>query len=289
MGPAGAEEAGHTSCLSLGWQGRGQTWPWASTCGGGLKRGGDPAEVWAELMALMQTLNDPDQDPPARPRPLRKLRFANHSSVQLVPWEGLSLATTYGLLAALMECASVGTLCVAVSMHNWIWVEPHESLLGPQPFVIYTFGVPYKMNSLGNATDAQYLYFFGKGRDVIKPTMITVCFLSLCCGVTAILLDYMQVQMLDKCQMTLVASLHLLSGIFTMVLIVICGWCFEKINQLFKEPEWKLYQMYAYFGESFFIGLLAFACAIWAIVLSLCAIKLSKEEEEISKTPDARQ
>ncbi|XP_063166820.1 uncharacterized protein LOC134502410 [Candoia aspera] len=237
----------------------------------------------------MQPLNISDPDPPARPPNLCKLHFTSQPSTHRVPPEEFSLAMAYGLLAALMQCMTLGTLCVAASMQNWMSVEPGANIVGSYPLVVYTFGIPYRMNVSGSITNAEYLYFFGKGRDLIKPAMVTICLLSLCSGVAAFFLDYMQVQMPDKFRLTLVPCLHSFSGVLIMVLIAICSWCFEKINKLAKDPEWKLFHLRVYFGESFYISLLAFAFVSWAVVLSLCSVKLSKEQGEPSKSPSAKQ
>ncbi|XP_034260999.1 uncharacterized protein LOC117656944 isoform X2 [Pantherophis guttatus] len=154
------------------------------------------------------------------------LRSSSRPSKTPVPPEDLSLPEAYNLLAALMQFIGMVVLCVAIYMRNWVWLEPDETHLGPQPVAFYSFGIPYKVNTSRNSSE--YLYFFQKDRHALSLIVITVCFLNLCFGVTAFLLDYLEFQMLEKYRITLVSSFHISSGISTTVLIAICVWCFKK-------------------------------------------------------------
>ncbi|XP_039224303.1 uncharacterized protein LOC120319479 [Crotalus tigris] len=197
--------------------------------------------------------------------------------------EDLSLPEAYQLLAALMQFVGMVLLAVAVYMQHWIWLEPQEFTVGPWPLVFYTFGIPYKIATSRNASDAEYLYFFPKDHHAIKQAMITLCFLNLCFGVLAFLLDYVRFPMLEKYRMRLVPALHIFSGMCTMVLVVMCLWCFEKIRRRFVEPKWWKYAMEIYYGESFYIGLLVLAFGAWAALFILGALRLGSRETPPSK------
>ncbi|XP_058049053.1 uncharacterized protein LOC131203128 [Ahaetulla prasina] len=214
-------------------------------------------------------------------------RSSHRPSKPSVPSKDLSLSEAYNLLAALMQFVAMVLLCVAIYMRNWVWLEPDETYLGRQPFVFYTFGIPYKMNATRNGSD--YLYFFQKDRRALSLIVIMVCFLNLCFGVTAFLLDYLEFQMLEKYRIMLVSSFHISSGVSSLVLVAICIWCFEKVTQWAVEPEWMRNPMLVHFGESFYIGLLAFGCAVWAVTFTLCALVVTWKLKTSSEAPDAKQ
>ncbi|XP_028600931.2 uncharacterized protein LOC114604703 isoform X4 [Podarcis muralis] len=56
--------------------------------------------------------------------------------------DGLSLSTIYCLLAALMQCLSLASLCVAVSLLKWVAVVQYPYTRQPKRWVTYNFGVP---------------------------------------------------------------------------------------------------------------------------------------------------
>ncbi|XP_070612822.1 uncharacterized protein [Erythrolamprus reginae] len=208
-------------------------------------------------------------------------------SVRPVPAESLTLPEAYSLLAALMQFVAMVLLCVAIYMQKWVRLEPEKKPFRLYPSIMYTFGVPYKMNTTGNNTEE--IYFFEKNPNWLRLTLITTCFLNLCFGVTAFLLDYREFHMRDKCRLALVSSFHFFSGLATTALVLMCVWCFQKVHSWFQDPKWKEQFMVVIYGEGFYIVLLAVACAIWAVVFTLCAIGLSSRLETPSKDPDTKK
>ncbi|XP_032079576.1 uncharacterized protein LOC116512982 isoform X2 [Thamnophis elegans] len=140
------------------------------------------------------------------------------------PPADLSLPEAYHMLAALMQFPAMFLLSLAIYMRNWVCLKPDNSLPGPQPFALYTFGLPYRLDTSRNTSE----YFFQTDRHPLRLIAIMVCYLSLFFGVTAFLLDCLGLPVLERHRSTLVSSFHIFSGISTLVLVAICVWCFEK-------------------------------------------------------------
>lgn len=70
------------------------------------------------------------------------------------PHDDLSLPEAYQLLAALMQFVGMVLLAAAIYMQSWVWLEPQDFTVGPWPLVFYTFGIPYKLATSRNASDA---------------------------------------------------------------------------------------------------------------------------------------
>ncbi|XP_078250577.1 uncharacterized protein LOC110090919 [Pogona vitticeps] len=189
----------------------------------------------------------------------------------------LSLSTVYALLATLMQCLSMGCLCVAISLLKWIIaVQPFYHR--PNVLVTSSFGIPYDVSIYEpwnpNATDLRKYYFFSE-EEVIEPVMITVCLLSLSSGFLAFLLGFVEVKKLGQYQSAVVTFLHILSGIFLTSLIVLCSWCLMKIRQRVNEEGWKLFRLKVMPGESFYIALTSFLFIILAVLFNLWSMTVS--------------
>lgn len=57
----------------------------------------------------------------------------------------LTLSTIYSLLATLMQCLSLGCLCVAISLLKWV-IALQPFFYRPNVLVTISFGVPYEVS-----------------------------------------------------------------------------------------------------------------------------------------------
>ncbi|CAI5784873.1 Hypothetical predicted protein [Podarcis lilfordi] len=194
--------------------------------------------------------------------------------------DGLSLSTIYCLLAALMQCLSLASLCVAVSLLKWVAVVQYPYTRQPKRWVTYNFGVPDVMEvyetQQPNGTDIPEVHFFPNTAFV--PWFISICFVGMFLGFAAFLLDFMEIEILGKHKTAVATSLHILSGIFLVILIGICCWCFVTVNERIYRDDLMNAELLSFLGESFYITLLSLAFASLASTLSFLAMKLSRQE-----------
>ncbi|KAJ7327261.1 hypothetical protein JRQ81_017020 [Phrynocephalus forsythii] len=191
----------------------------------------------------------------------------------------LSLSTIYSLLATLMQCLSLGGLCVAISLLKWI-VMLQPFFHRPSVLVTFSFGVPYDVSVYEpwnpNATDSRKYYLFSdEDNNIIEPVMTSVCFMSLLSGFLAFLLGFVEVKKLGQNQTAIVTFLHILSGLFLIGLIVLCCWCLVKIQHRINEDAWKIFQLKAIPGESFYSALMSCVIIVIAVVFSLRSMTLA--------------
>ncbi|XP_033015476.1 uncharacterized protein LOC117052614 [Lacerta agilis] len=224
----------------------------------------------------------------------------------------LSLPTIYCLLAALMQCLSLVSLCVAVSLLKWVAVVQYPYTRQPKRWVTYNFGVPdvvevYETQQ-SNGTDIRkrtfspnspcscavsgwegilheggpnlvhiaQVHFFPN--TVFIPWFISVCFMGMFLGFVAILLDFMEIESLGRHKMAVATCLHFSSAIFLVILLGICCWCFVTVNErLYREDLMKA-ELLSFLGESFYIALLSLAFVSLASTLSFLSMKLGRQE-----------
>nr|XP_034957080.1 uncharacterized protein LOC118077553 [Zootoca vivipara] len=220
----------------------------------------------------------------------------------------LYLPTIYRLLAALMQCLSLASLCIAVTLVKWVAVVQSPYTKQPKRWVMYNFGVPDVLEVVdaqqSNGTDIRKrtfspnspcscavsgcivllieitvchmifpllsiptanVHFFPDSDCVLW--LIGICFVGMSLGFVAFLLDFIEIEILGKHRMAVATSLHILSGIFLVILLGICFWCFVKVNERIYRDDLKKAELLSFLGESFYIVLLSlFFCCLMGLV-----------------------
>ncbi|XP_061440883.1 uncharacterized protein LOC133364417 [Rhineura floridana] len=190
----------------------------------------------------------------------------------------LSLATVYCILAALMQCLSLASLCVAISLLKWVAVTQNPYTQQPKRWISYSFGVPdevdvFEGQNITNS-DLQKIHLFSN--NIFVPLLISTCFISMLFGFVAFLLAFIEMEILGKHQMAVATFLHVSSGIFLAALVAVCCWCLVRMNERFRKDDLKKAELLSYLGESFYVALLSLAFIILAAALSWWSMKLSR-------------
>ncbi|XP_060135100.1 uncharacterized protein LOC118077553 [Zootoca vivipara] len=224
----------------------------------------------------------------------------------------LYLPTIYRLLAALMQCLSLASLCIAVTLVKWVAVVQSPYTKQPKRWVMYNFGVPDVLEVVdaqqSNGTDIRKRTFSpnspcscavsgwvgilheGGPNLVHSPSnvhffpdsdcvlwLIGICFVGMSLGFVAFLLDFIEIEILGKHRMAVATSLHILSGIFLVILLGICFWCFVKVNERIYRDDLKKAELLSFLGESFYIVLLSLFFVSLASTLSFLSMKLNRQ------------
>ncbi|XP_066517118.1 transmembrane protein 127 isoform X2 [Hoplias malabaricus] len=185
--------------------------------------------------------------------------------------------------AAVCQCFTLVALCTSIADPNWIRVynatDPSDKQL--------IYGVAFTLHPAQNLTDTGPLGGVNGWGMWLLYTLAAVCYSAVLTSSSSFLTDFLGVRFTHS---RLVASLYISTTLLCLVVLGVCGVCFNVIQQNIQKGRLGAHGLSVLFGESFYIEMLGFVFSFMAsIVIIRCPPEPNASTQDLSEEPEDRE